>query len=103
MKVWVDDVRLPPAKDWTFATSVHAAIALMETGLVTEASLDHDLEAELPTGYDFCLWMAEHDIWPRERIAVHSANPVGAARMVGVIERYGPFRRIPSSWRFERR
>jgi hypothetical protein len=46
---------------------------------------------ESPTGYDLLMWMTEHDIWPSESIAVHSANIVGAKRMAGVIERYGPF------------
>ncbi len=62
-------------------------------------SLDHDLgliKSEMafdplaPTGYDFCLWMAENDIWPTKSIKVHSANSVGAERMCGVVNRYSP-------------
>ena len=102
VKLWLDDVRAPPAKDWTWVNTVDAATVLLETGRIVEASLDHDLGEGTPEGYELCLWMAEHDIWPRDAIAVHSANPVGAARMCGVIERYGPFRRVPGSWRFER-
>lgn len=44
------------------------------------------------TGYDLCLWMAEHGIWPVEKPVVHSANPVGRDRMRGVIDRYFPER-----------
>jgi hypothetical protein len=40
------------------------------------------------TGYDLCLWMAETGHWPHEKPDVHSANPVGAKRMRGVIDRY---------------
>ena len=40
------------------------------------------------TGYDLCLWMAEHGIWPAEKPTVHSMNPVGRKRMQGVIDRY---------------
>ena len=42
------------------------------------------------TGYDLCLWMAEHGIWPAEKPTVHSMNPVGRQRMEGVIDRYFP-------------
>jgi hypothetical protein len=44
------------------------------------------------TGYDVLLWMAEHEVWPTEACYVHSHNAVGAERMVGVINRYGPYR-----------
>lgn len=43
------------------------------------------------TGYDVLLWMAEHEVWPTEACYVHSHNSVGAERMVGVINRYGPY------------
>jgi hypothetical protein len=39
-------------------------------------------------------------MWPREAISVHSANPPGAKRMCGVIERYGHYRRVPGTMRF---
>lgn len=38
--------------------------------------------------------MAEHNIWPRDPISVHSANPVSVKYMTEVIERYGPFERV---------
>lgn len=43
------------------------------------------------TGYDVTLWMAENNTWPRDGILVHSWNPVGAERMQGVVDRYGPY------------
>ena len=46
--------------------------------------------------------MCEHDVWPRESIAIHSANPVASEYMVGLIERYGPYRRVAGRPRFER-
>ena len=59
---------------------------------------DHPVRAEAReraakerTGYDVLLWMAEHNIWPTEACYVHSHNSVGAERMVGVINRYGPY------------
>jgi hypothetical protein len=35
--------------------------------------------------------MAEHDRWPTEGIRIHSAKVVGLRRMLGVIDRYGPY------------
>lgn len=96
IKLWLDDVRIPP-DDWTWCKT---------------ASLDHDLgvcescyelgdqavdvricaescaHACHETGSDLVRWMAEHDAWPMTKPRVHSANPVGAAYMRGVIERY---------------
>lgn len=40
------------------------------------------------SGYNFICWLEEHpQYWP-ERIQVHSANPVGRARMQQVIDKY---------------
>jgi hypothetical protein len=75
---------------------VNEAIALMERHEVTHLSLDHDLGNYAEDGGDafrLVLWMAEHDRWPRRGIRVHSANVVGTRRMLGDIDRYGPFER----------
>lgn len=42
------------------------------------------------TGYDLVKWMAEEGVWPKHKPAVHSANPVGKANMIALIERYFP-------------
>ena len=89
--LWLDDER--PAPDgWTHARTVDEAIAVMLASPVHAASLDHDLGDHTAgrerTGYDFCLWMAEHGVWPRQRPTVHSQNPVGRAAMVQLIERH---------------
>jgi len=39
-------------------------------------------------GSSLVRWMAETNTWPVTKPRVHSANPVGAAYMRGVIERY---------------
>ena len=44
MKLWLDDRRPAPA-GWTRAFSVAEAQALLKTGQIEEASLDHDLGA----------------------------------------------------------
>jgi hypothetical protein len=89
VRVWLDDLREAPP-GWVRVRTPEEAIALLETGEVTEMSLDHDLglldgERER-TGYDVLLWL-EREVaegrWvsPLPEIRVHSANPVGRARM----------------------
>ena len=89
MRVWLDDLREAPP-GWVRVRTPEEAIALLETGDVTEISLDHDLglvdgERER-TGYDVLLWL-EREVaegrWvlPLPEIGVHSANPVGRKRM----------------------
>ena len=98
MKVWLDDVRPAPA-GWIRATTPEGAIELLRSGEVGELSLDHDLgldtgEAER-SGYSVLLWLerevAERRwLFPLPAIRIHSANPVGRARMeraVASIER----------------
>lgn len=111
--LWLDDVR-PAPSGWLWVTNVIDAKSLLESGRVAVASLDHDLGAcaacmngrtaeqwldetrytnaphcsHVGTGYDLCLWMAETGHWPQDEPSVHSANPVGAERMRGVIRRY---------------
>lgn len=97
MKLWHDDVRLPP-EGWTWAKTNHEARVLFATEEITECSLDHDLGA-VPTGetdprevlylrgdsrdgsgYDLVLWMIRHRFVP-ERVTIHSWNIVGAQNM----------------------
>jgi hypothetical protein len=109
MKLFLDDVRDPPDATWTIARTADEAIALLRTGHVEHASLDHDLghcaACEGCRGFqrDPCPcachrsgtflvnWMATENVWPSKSCMVHSKNPVGAERMRGTIERYGPY------------
>lgn len=119
IKLWLDDVRDPAEyglAGWTWVKTVDEAKALLKTGDVLVASLDHDLGAcdecmggmsavdwlvthgyaSMPhcshfgTGYDLVCWMEETGTWPSIGTAVHSANPVGAERMRKVIARAEP-------------
>lgn len=96
MKVWLDDRRppYPHPDDWVWVRTPAEAIELLETGEVSELSLDHDLglmegDREL-TGYDVVTWMeravAREGFEPPRTIRVHSANPSAAARMERGIE-----------------
>lgn len=100
MNLWLDDIR-PPWKHgcigWEWVKTVEEAIAILETGKVRKASLDHDLSEEatmgMPkrgerTGYTVVCWMEENAVWPPEGVSVHSMNPVGRKRMQDVIDRH---------------
>jgi hypothetical protein len=96
VKVWLDDVR-PPQPDpdsWAWVRTPAEAIALLQTGEVTELSLDHDLgllegDREL-TGYDVVLWIeqavATEGFVPPDTMVVHSGNTAAAPRMEAGIE-----------------
>lgn len=115
MKLWLDDMR--PAPDgWTHVKTDAEARRWLERGVVETASFDHDLGActsclagrtpemwllesgyeampnceHVGTGYTLVCWMEETGHWPKSKPNVHSANPVGRARMQVVIDkRYG--------------
>lgn len=102
MKLWLDDIR-PPWKHgcigWEWAKTADDAIAMLKGGLITIASLDHDLSEQATmgqpapgekTGYTVVCWMEENNVWPEDGVRVHSMNPVGKARMQQVIyKQYG--------------
>ena len=92
MKVWLDDER-PAPRGWRRCRTPEEAIALLQTGKVTEISLDHDLalldgERE-QTGYDVLLWLEREAVAGRVFplvMRVHTANPVARRRMLQAIE-----------------
>jgi hypothetical protein len=93
VKMWLDDYRDPEKLDqigWTWVKTAPEAIALLKTGKVKVASLDHDLGLmDCGTGYDVVLFLEENpDYWPEFGVRVHSRNPVAAKRMRTVIERH---------------
>jgi hypothetical protein len=101
MRLWLDDIR-PASEGWTWVKTAQEAIDFLKTGEVTEASLDHDLGEDQPEGRTVALWMAEHDVWPKDSVAIHSGNPVAVEYMSGVIERYGPYRKLLGKPAFRR-
>jgi hypothetical protein len=109
VRLWLDDERDPrvfaPDQEWVWVKTVAEAQALLLSGGVVAMSLDHDLgDADQPSGYDLCLWLAERgfsdpsaSLWP-PKVSVHSQNGIGAERMCGVIERYGHYHRLGRSF-----
>ncbi len=89
VKVFLDDERETPP-GWVRARWPDEVIKLLETGGVTELSLDHDLGDDARgTGYDVIRWI-EEAVAVREfvppAIRVHSANSSARERMVLGIE-----------------
>ncbi|MGN7917903.1 cyclic-phosphate processing receiver domain-containing protein [Lysobacter antibioticus] len=84
MRVYLDDERTTP-EGWVRVFWPDEAIALLETGEVSQISLDHDLgDDERGTGYDVIVWIEEAVVTRGFRppaISVHSANPSARLRM----------------------
>jgi hypothetical protein len=82
--VYLDDERVCPT-GWVQVRWPEDAIRLLETGDVTELSLDHDLgDDEHGTGYDVLLWIEEAVAtrgFVAPRITVHSANSSARQKM----------------------
>jgi hypothetical protein len=92
IKVYLDDER-PAPEGWVRVKTPASAIALLETGMVSHLSLDHDLgdDENVGTGYDVVLWMEEqfflNHYLPPENITVHSANVSARVKMEQGIEK----------------
>jgi hypothetical protein len=66
------------------ATQIKGVVPLVDNyGLASYSSCEHN-----GTGYQFVCWMEETGNWPKQKPTVHSANPVGAARMRQAIDRH---------------
>lgn len=93
MKIWLDDIRIPPDDSWKWAKTVKEATNWLKYWgeMITHISLDNDLGGDsLETeGRRVVLFMAEHNIWPKS-VTIHSANPVARDYMLGMIDRYKP-------------
>jgi hypothetical protein len=115
MRLYLDDIRIPLAKDWVIARNYDEfvkAIKLHGLGRFEVISLDHDLgegamieyytnvknnymldynNIEERTGMDCCRYLVSESMnekIPLPQIYVHSANPIGSANMMGYINNY---------------
>lgn len=97
--LWVDDERPLPEDllndDWCKAPTFHEAVLKLELLEFEVVSLDHDLGCfygnKEMTGYDVLMWLVQRKmdgLYVPQEIRIHTANPVGRANMLGVIERY---------------
>jgi len=88
MILWVDDIRPMPEGFDIWAKNYNDAIMALKSGQITHVSFDHDLsdikKGIEKTGYDIAIWVEEaayNKKIPKLTYAVHSANPVGAAKI----------------------
>lgn len=112
INLYMDDIRSAP-EGWVLARTVESAKEWLRSG-VEHLSLDHDMGAceectaaglnvgdmltlattfvswcpHAEDGTALVRWMIETGYWPKYKPQVHSFNPVGAARMRGMIDRY---------------
>lgn len=123
-KIYLDDIRTPTEEGWTVCRSYDEFVkAVDDIGLenIETISLDHDLgdtaireyfkntsknyiidynNIHEKTGYDCAKWivnksMEDEIVLPT--ITVHSANPVGAANIMGYINNYLKNVRLPQT------
>jgi hypothetical protein len=96
-QLFIDDLRTPPTTDWVVVRSFAEAIAYFDNhGIPDRISFDHDLGELighlLPTGMDVAKAIVEgvldgRYVLPRDfSYQVHSANPVGRANIVGLMD-----------------
>ncbi|PRZ56360.1 hypothetical protein BX589_10110 [Paraburkholderia fungorum] len=94
-RLFIDDLRDPVDPAWTIARSSAEAIALLlERGCPDAISFDHDLGGD-DTAMAVVRRLIDLDldangafIPPTFRFEVHSANPVGAANLRALLDRY---------------
>lgn len=99
-KLYLDDLRTPEdAQDWVICRTVDEAKRhVLECGLPTLISFDHDLGEGEPDGLQFAKWLVKAHLdgvlslhpscfeW-----TVHSMNPVGKENITGLLSSFQHF------------
>lgn len=93
IKIWVDDIRLPPDDSWVHSKSVNLTKARIQTyekkGMEIEIiSLDHDAGDYACLGGDYIKvldWLEETG--RNIPIHIHTMNPVSRQNMEAIIKR----------------
>lgn len=99
MRIFLDDIRDPPAGDWVVCRSYDEFVATIERdGFPEFVSFDHDLGDKVPSGKDAANWLVERDLDTNSMptafgFYVHSANPPGAENIQNLLSRYLQFRK----------
>ncbi len=100
VNVFLDDLRDPPkGKTWkVLRTSKEAIDYVKKNGMPSYWSFDHDLGGD-DTTMVFLKWLVDRDIESNGKIIpdsfhydIHSANPVGAKNISGLLDNYLQFR-----------
>jgi hypothetical protein len=88
MKIWLDDIRDSPDSTWMVARTYDDCIVRLMFNDVQIISLDHDL-GEGKSGYDVACTIERWVMlaqYTAPTILIHTANPVGRARIQQVID-----------------
>lgn len=88
INIFLDDWR-PVPRNFIPVRSVQECVNLLKEREVNILSLDYNLGAFQPTGFELVKWMAENNIYPKQ-IFMHSANPFGRVRMYNFLKKYKP-------------
>lgn len=96
MRLWLDDTRNPAEHGYIgvpWVKTADEAIRALYSGLITFASLDHDLgdERTCGNGMQVLDWLEEHpEFWPIDGIRIHTQNASKYKIMCAVVyKRYG--------------
>lgn len=97
VKLYIDDIRNPKDDDFIVLRSYAEAVGWMrKNGCPEFISFDHDLgDTDELSGFDIAKWMVNMDLnqkgmfIPEDfQFNVHSANPVGADNIAGLLDNY---------------
>lgn len=95
IKVYLDDERDEP-DGWVRCYWPDAVINLLETNMVSEVSLDHDLgDDDQGTGYDVIKWIEEKvytENFTPPVIIIHTANPAARIKMQAGVDSINKYR-----------
>lgn len=95
MKLWIDDVRSEPSKEYMTCKSVNFAKSIIQyfeskSSPVELIDIDHDAGDYVGMGGDYIKlldWLEETN--RKYPIRIHSMNPVGRENMRAIIRRNG--------------
>ena len=94
MKLFVDDVRLPPDYSWVVVRSAEDAVTLLKTGVFEIVSFDHDLGENSHNGTWLATELSKWALYSPANFSykmplywVHSSNPVGRDNMRNTLKR----------------
>lgn len=93
IKLYVDDVRIPPDKDWKLARTITEAVRILATTPVSEVSLDHDIcyvntdSGRVPEEtFEAVAWYIA--LMPKEHrpvVKIHSGNPLADKKLKAIL------------------
>lgn len=95
MKIWIDDVRVPPDDSWLWCKTVNETIGVISKLLygridIDVISIDHDAGDYAYDGGDYIKvldWLEENGYKQPTHFHIHSMNPVGVYKMRSIIKR----------------